>query len=145
MIIRPAGLLLQQQRLLTMRYRYGSHDRFNLPGGNLEAEETLPAGLEREFREELGIQVAVGDLLFCAETFAAGRHTIHLLFPVTLLQGRPALVPAATRASELVWIPLAQLAEAPLYPNLGPALAAALQGNPPGVRYLGQLQQEWFA
>jgi 8-oxo-dGTP diphosphatase len=145
MIIRPAGLLVQQQRLLTMRYRYGTHDRFNLPGGNLEADETLPVGLAREFREELAIQVAVGDLLFCAETFVAERHTIHLLFPVTLVQGTPALVPAATRASALVWIPLTQLAETPLYPNLGPQLAAVLQGAPPLERYLGPLPQEWFA
>ncbi|MBF0183550.1 MAG: NUDIX domain-containing protein [Magnetococcales bacterium] len=145
MIIRPAGLVLHQQQLLTMRYRYGERDRFNLPGGNLEPGESIPICLQREFQEELGLTVAVGDLLCCSETLVGERHAVHLIFPVTISAGTPQLNPQATRALEICWLPLVQLAQTPLYPSIAAPLSQwLLQGELP-ARYLGQVVQEWFA
>ena len=36
MIVRPAICIVENEKILTMRYRYGNTDVFNLPGGNLE-------------------------------------------------------------------------------------------------------------
>ncbi|WP_130472223.1 NUDIX domain-containing protein [Candidatus Magnetaquicoccus inordinatus] len=144
MIIRPAGLVRHQNQLLTMRYRYGEHDRFNLPGGNLEAGESAPACLQREFREELALRIEVEDLLFCAETIVGERHTVHLIFPVTVLEGSPCLQPGATRAIEICWLPFNIVAQSSLYPNISAPLTHWLLQHSVRERYLGTLSQEWF-
>ena len=144
LIIRPSGVVVQDQHLLVMRYRYGERDRFNLPGGNLEPGEEVTACLMREFAEELDLEITVGDLLCCAETVVAERHVLHLVFHIETTAGTPCLNPAQTRAMQVQWIPLDAVATAPLYPGIAPALAAWLLGQQ-APRYLGRLQQEWFA
>ena len=146
MLIRPSGVVVRDQHVLVMCYQYGARERFNLPGGNLEAGEELAACLMREFAEELDLEITVGDLLFCAETVAVQRHVLHLVFYVATTAGIPCLNPAQTRAVRLQWVPVDSLATAPLYPGLAPDLAAWLMGNrPAGSGYLGRLQQEWFS
>ncbi|MEO5340436.1 MAG: NUDIX domain-containing protein [Magnetococcus sp. MYC-9] len=145
-VIRPAGVVVRDRHLLVMCYRYGARDRFNLPGGNLEAGEELTTCLMREFAEELDLEITVGELLFCAETVAAERHVLHLVFRVATAAGQPCLNPAQTRAVQLRWLPLAEVAQAPLYPALAPALADWLMGEGPATPgYLGRLQQEWLS
>ncbi|MBF0161808.1 MAG: NUDIX domain-containing protein [Magnetococcales bacterium] len=145
MHIRPSGVLVQDQNLLTMCYHYAGRERFNLPGGNLEPGEELTACLMREFAEELDLEIAVGELLLCAETVAGERHVLHLVFRVLPMAGTPCLNTAQTRAVRLQWLPLQMLAETSLYPGLAPELASRLSGQrPAGSIYLGRLQQEWF-
>ena len=145
MIIRPSGVVVQDQRLLVMRYRYGARDRFNLPGGNLEPGEEVTTCLMREFAEELDLEITVGDLLCCAETAVADRHVLHLVFHTTVMAGTPCLNPAQTRAVQVQWLPFDAVGTAPLYPGIAPALANRLLGGHAAPCYLGRLQQEWFA
>lgn len=145
MIVRPAGVMVREQRLLVMCYRYGGRDRFNLPGGNLEPGEEVTACLAREFAEELDLEVAVGRLLFCVETAAVERHVLHLVFQVSHLSGTPCLNSAQTRAVELRWLPVEAVEEAPLYPAVAPALGAWLRDGRLDAAYLGRLKQEWFS
>lgn len=51
---------------------------WEFPGGKKKPDETLPAALERELAEELGIQVAVGDYLASIEhAYTHFRITLH--------------------------------------------------------------------
>lgn len=145
MIVRPAGVVVQDRQVLVMRYQYGGRDRFNLPGGNLDEGEELTACLMREFAEELDLEIEVGSLLFCAETVALERHVLHLIFHVAAISGVPCLNPAQTRAVQVQWLPIDQVADAPLYPAVASALAAWLCDGCVEPRYLGRLQQEWFS
>lgn len=145
MILRPAGLVVQDRQLLVMRYQYGGRDRFNLPGGNLDPGEELTACLMREFAEELDLEIEVGQLLFCAETVAVERHVLHLIFQVTAISGIPCLNPTQTRAVQVQWLPIDRVADVSLYPAITSALVAWLCDGCVAPHYLGRLQQEWFS
>ncbi len=146
MIIRPSGVVVRDRHLLVMCYQYGARDRFNLPGGNLEPGEELTACLMREFAEELDLEITVGELLFCAETVAVERHVLHLVFHTVAHSGTPCLNSAQTRAVRIEWLPIEAVVAAPLYPGIASALDGWLRGDhQTAPRYLGRLQQEWFA
>lgn len=52
-----------------------------LPGGRVNDRESVIDALEREAREELGIRITVGDLMFTAEVISgARRQDIELVF-----------------------------------------------------------------
>jgi A/G-specific adenine glycosylase len=67
---------------------------WEFPGGKQEAGETLPDCLRRELREELGIEVAVGDLFTVVQHgFTHFRITLHA-FTCRHLDGEPKAIGA---------------------------------------------------
>lgn len=86
-----AGLIFRAGRLLITQRPAGGHlaGLWEFPGGKLESGETWEAALERELREELGVEVAVG------REFSSVHHTypektVHLRFFVARLRsGEP--------------------------------------------------------
>ncbi|OSM02089.1 NUDIX domain-containing protein [Magnetofaba australis] len=146
MIIRPCGVLVEAGRLLAMRYEYGGQERFNLPGGNLEAGEEARDCLEREFLEELGLRVEVGALLATLQTNANGRDVLHMVFAVTA-QGpiEPHLNPQETSALGWLWMDAESLADAAFYPATPADLLQlwALQKSG-AVDHLGLIHQPWL-
>ena len=67
-----AAVIEKDGRILIARRRHpfmGYHWEF--PGGKLEDKETLEECLKREIKEELGIAIAVGDLI------SSRKHVIH--------------------------------------------------------------------
>ena len=64
-----AALVFDSGRLLITRRPAGKHlgGFWEFPGGKLEKGESFPDCLQRELREELGIQVSVGELLAAVE------------------------------------------------------------------------------
>ena len=149
MIIRPCGLVVRDGRLLLMRYQYSGQQRFNLPGGNRDAGESIRECLVREFSEELGLEVTPGELLFSVETDAGNREVLHMVFQIHQAKGNPRLNPRHTQAIEVVWLRAEPLKHAPLYPALGPILGSWLRGGsgghyPPHAVYLGRIEQAWL-
>lgn len=85
---------------------------WSLPGGKVEPGETLAGALVREMREETGLDVEVGRLLYVCDHTAA--HVVHLTFEVTRTGGVVGDVTAGAdthpiRAVE--WVKVAQLPE----------------------------------
>jgi 8-oxo-dGTP diphosphatase len=76
-----AALIFEQGRILITRRRTGSHlgGLWEFPGGKREANETFEQCLIREIREELDIEIAVGNL-FEEITHAYPEKTVHLKF-----------------------------------------------------------------
>ena len=92
-----AALIFHQGKLLITQRHAGAHlgGLWEFPGGKREAGETFEACLVREIREELGVEIAVGEL------FEEVRHDypekpVHLkFFLCRLLSGEPQAIDCA--------------------------------------------------
>jgi A/G-specific adenine glycosylase len=83
---------------------------WEFPGGKQEQGETLPACLQREIKEELGIQIQVGDAFGIYEhAYTHFRVTLHA-FLCQILNG----IPQALEASEIRWVYPHQLKDFPM-------------------------------
>ena len=145
MNVRPAILIIENQKVLTMQYRYGEQDVYNLPGGNLELFERMAETLERELEEELNLSVEVGKMLMIGEVIfeKQQKSTLHAIFEGKIKAGSPVLNPKETSAKAIVWLPLADLRAYNMYPNVADAILK-LQGEGLESPYLGRIPQEWF-
>jgi 8-oxo-dGTP diphosphatase len=119
MKVRPSALIIHNQHLLTLKYSYPKGNIYALPGGNLEFGEELASALQRELLEEVTLKVKVGNVRFIAEVFNENVNTIHFVFEMLSYEGVPTLNPAETTAEEIVWLPLENLQDYMLYPNIG--------------------------
>ena len=102
-----AAVLVKERTVLLARRKPGGSlgGKWEFPGGKLEAGETPEQGLERELREELGIEVLVGDYIGSVD-FQNGPNDYKLLaFVVTLLSGQ--IIPY--EHEEIKWVPAGEL------------------------------------
>ena len=75
-----AAILIKRNKILIARRRSTDNEggKWEFPGGKIERDETPQQCLVREMREELGINVAVGDF-FGENTYRYEYGTIKLL------------------------------------------------------------------
>ena len=86
--VRACGICIHESKLLLVRHNYLSTTGFwSPPGGGIEFEEPAASCIKREFREETGLEVNVGDFLFACEFIRSPLHGIELFFHVTLSGG----------------------------------------------------------
>src|SRR5438309_870110 len=104
-----AGLVFRNGRLLITQRRPGDHlgGLWEFPGGKRESNETFEECLQRELKEELGIDVDVGELLE-AVTHDYPAKSVHLQFYLCALGGGE---PRALGCHAFAWITAAQLTE----------------------------------
>jgi ADP-ribose pyrophosphatase YjhB (NUDIX family) len=89
--IRVSAILRWQGRLLLCRQEKPGKQYWLLPGGGVEAGETLMEALRRELREELGIEasthfegpVAIVDSIAPKGTLER-KHVVHVIFATDL-------------------------------------------------------------
>lgn len=116
LLVVAAALVDAEGRILLARRPSGKSmaGLWEFPGGKVHEGEVPEAALVRELREELGIEVAVGDL----EAFAFASHSyddFHLLMPLYLCrawQGEP----KALEGQELAWVARGRLPDYPMPP-----------------------------
>ena len=92
-----AGLVFRSGRLLITQRHAGAHlgGLWEFPGGKREVGETFEQCLARELREELGVDVVVGEL-FDSVTHAYPERTVLLkFFLCTLPTGKPQAIDCA--------------------------------------------------
>ncbi len=90
------------RRALTKKFLPG---KFELPGGHIEFGETLVEGLCRELKEELAIDVIVGDVVgaFTYVNKVKRSHSVEIIFFAQLAGGcLPKINP--TDHSEVIWV-----------------------------------------
>ncbi|MFN8344252.1 MAG: NUDIX domain-containing protein [Spirosomataceae bacterium] len=110
--IRVCGICIENDEILMVSHRgIGHTDTFWCPpGGGIQFEETTPEALRREFREETGLEVEVGDLLFVNEFMESPLHALELFFEVKIVGGGLSLgtdpeMPEATQIiQEVRWM-----------------------------------------
>ncbi len=103
-----AGLVFRSGKLLITQRHAAAHlgGLWEFPGGKREPAETFEACLVRELREELGVEVEVGEL-FETVTHAYPERTVLLKFFCCRL---PAGEPQTIDCAAINWVTLAELA-----------------------------------
>ncbi|MEV6030008.1 NUDIX domain-containing protein [Nonomuraea sp. NPDC052116] len=98
--------------LLLLRANTGFADgSWSVPGGCLDAGETLPEGAAREAREELGIVIDPADLAFagmCHHADPDGQARIGVFFAATRWAGEPTNAEPA-KCDKIDWFALDDL------------------------------------
>ena len=85
--IRVSALLRWEDRILLCRHEKPGKEYWLLPGGGVNAGESLADALHRELGEEVGVRdeiplegpVAIVDSIAPARSFAA-KHVVHIIF-----------------------------------------------------------------
>jgi len=103
------ALALDHGRLLCIRRGHGpGAGLWSLPGGRVEAGETLHEAVVREVMEETGLEVVVDHFVGYVERIGEGYHFVILDFGVSLLE--PDADPVAgDDAAEAAWVPFDDL------------------------------------
>ncbi len=108
--------------LLMVRRGHGpAAGTWALPGGRVEAGETLAEAVVRELEEETGLHGVCGPLLGWAEDPTAGRPWVVLDFECTVLSTEPP--EAGDDATEARWVPVWEVPELRLPEGLAEFLA----------------------
>ncbi len=122
------AVIVRDNHVLVVEFDDESGVHFNFPGGGIEADETIVDGLRREVKEETCADVDVGRLLLVAEYFPekyAGKYgpvrKLILFFQCYLKPGSEPRQPEMPDANQVAvrWIPIDELADAPLLPRVG--------------------------
>jgi 8-oxo-dGTP diphosphatase len=142
--IRVSAILAREDRILLIRQEKAGREYWLLPGGGVNAGESLVDALRRELMEEVGIEATLpleGPVAI-AESISPQRvpakHVVHIIF-AGYLGGRPLETvtsqDAAVRGHRL--FALDELAAVALHPPIQRFLARWQPGDP--VVYLGAL------
>lgn len=111
--------------LLTRRPEGGPLAGFwELPGGKVEEDETPDAALEREWREELGVEVESCEPLTFVSGAPNGSHVTLLVYLVRLLRGEPSPLGVA----EVRWTTPEEASLLPLLPADRPIVERLAMG-----------------
>jgi 8-oxo-dGTP diphosphatase len=118
--VRVCGIAVDSDdRVLVIRHHALLHDGpfWAPPGGSVEWQEPLPDALRREFSEETGLIVRIGDLLAVNEFIHPPLHTLEHFFRVYPESGTAMLGSdpefAEPIMEELAWMPWADLQALP--------------------------------
>lgn len=104
------AVVVDHDRLLLVRRGHGpAGGQWAVPGGRVEAGETLAEAVTRELREETGLEGVCGRLLGVVERIGADHHFVILDYEVTLVGGDEPV--AGDDAAEAEWVELHEVAE----------------------------------
>lgn len=116
-IVAVGAVVVDDDRLLLIRRGRGpAAGSWSVPGGRVEAGETLAEAVTRELREETGLEGVCGALLGWVERIDVEHHFVILDFDVTLVGGDQ--LTAGDDAVEAAWVELHEVASLDLVEGL---------------------------
>lgn len=80
--------------------------QFEIPGGHIEFGETLEAGLQRELKEELNIEVQLGPIIFAFTylSYSNTAHSVEVDYLVTMKNPQQLIELVPTDHTEYRWV-----------------------------------------
>lgn len=135
---RVAGICVQEGKVL-LQTTTGEDRSFAFPGGHVEFGETNEETLIREFREEIGADIAVGELKWVAEVFFPwGSRPCHQICLYYMVEIQNPEIPrngfflakehmeGRSFNLEFHWVPLEEVKKREVYPTQTPELLQKL-------------------
>ncbi|MEZ7890788.1 MAG: NUDIX domain-containing protein [Candidatus Wallbacteria bacterium] len=128
--VRIGAIIIENDSILLVHHQKDDRDYWLLPGGGLEASESIEECIKREMLEETGYDVKPGKLVFTSETLYPGRerHIIHMNF-LAEITGRTNNTLADERIIGHKFIPLSEFMNYKFYPNIKAELIEAAKNN----------------
>jgi ADP-ribose pyrophosphatase YjhB (NUDIX family) len=80
-IVKARAVILIDGRLIVANQRRGGRSELSLPGGRVNAFESVLEAVKREVAEETGLEIVPGQLLYVSEIVQSVRkHDLELVF-----------------------------------------------------------------
>jgi ADP-ribose pyrophosphatase YjhB (NUDIX family) len=138
MHVRVTGVVIEDGRILLLNQDTDTGRSWSLPGGKVEEGEMLAAALVREMREETGLVVEPGRLLYvCDHLPGDGTHVVHLTFEARRIGGTAGEVTAGLDTRPIRGVEFVKLADLPSL-GFGERFAElAMAGFPSAGSYMG--------
>jgi len=137
--IRVTGVVIEGAAILVLDQDIPGTDRsWSLPGGKVEDGESLGDALIREMREETGLDVEPGRLLYvCDHLPDNGTHVVHLTFEARRTGGvRGAVTPGAD-TRPIRGVEFVKIADLPSFGFSDRFAQLAMDGFPGAGSYMG--------
>jgi ADP-ribose pyrophosphatase YjhB (NUDIX family) len=91
--VRVTGVVIEHDRILLLDQDTDTGRSWSLPGGKVEESESLAEALVREMREETGVDVEVGRLLYVCDHIRGDMHVVHITFEARRIGGAVGVAP----------------------------------------------------
>ncbi len=117
--VRVYGLLEQQASVLVLREPFAGKDIYKFPGGGMEFGESTYDTLKREFQEELGLEIEVGEHIYTQDFFVASitdptEQIIMIYYQVALISSQDLIQIKDPAIAAYHWVPLSAISLFPL-------------------------------
>jgi ADP-ribose pyrophosphatase YjhB (NUDIX family) len=98
---------------------------FELPGGRLDLNEDPKKGLEREIKEELGVDIHVHEPIYVCQTLWGREKSPHyfVAFHADLLSPLESVKPDGAEVEEMKWVKPSELSSLAVYQECIDAIA----------------------
>jgi len=135
--VRACALIIENDSVLLVEFTDENGVHYNLPAGGAEPGETIEEAVRREAKEEAGVDVEVGSLVFVSEDAPhvsknrASIHSLSLMFRCKIKNGSFPHFPSNPdlNQTDVKWIPLNQLENITLYPNIKEQITQYAKGE----------------
>lgn len=124
-----AGVVIIKDGMTLLAKRKGAHGAgtWGSMGGHVEFGETPIEAVQREAKEELGIEIGNVQFASCMNLLRDGKHYVDVSFIAEIISGDPT-IQEPDRIEEIGWYPLEQL-PSPLFEPVRIVLEAIKTGD----------------
>lgn len=125
--VRAGGIIIKDNAILLVEFNDEKGLHYNFPAGGTEPDESVIEAVQREVKEEAGVDVKVGPLAFVYEYtphlndhYFGPVHSLSMLFECEIIGDQQPRMPDKPdpNQTDVKWIPLTQLNNIVLYPNM---------------------------